>query len=989
MALRRVNEALVRYEAYATRDDAAVQAAFYEHDTDGSGYLDIYEVQTMLQKMHTSVEASKVAELFDRYDDDGSGEIGYYEFRMLVLERWATGGLYMEWSTLDAIVQMYDVPVRVAIASTAAVEYICMEVLDVACESVHDDALSVNQNDERAVRYRHIYAALVTNPLLQNAVMRRADGAVLPKEEAKPAVTVISAIAAGFAMGKARPTARGAAAHAAAHALHATARCAVAFSFCGATAASAFADAAAGHASHAAGRVAVDVALGASKGAALALRQADELVEAISPDRAMARAVMTPVALKAMVERLNARVLACIGTTQEQLECGKKRRRKKAAVGEVRDAAALACERMATRVVVASNRWMNRQLYGAAAAEARRLREMSAAAAAKREWLEHRAATSELHDKVMGQIRGLETYLSDAEIAQLEPTTKFNSQIVRGQGGVEREVFTQEYMHARSKRRFYYDRNALCGVGIGWWAAQGERLRTHVHVNVPPMQRDGSIGGGSGSGAHLVCPICDQWRRAQQAKWRAGEEARFLLQREKLNAKLAREEVMQRQKWHRAHDVEAQRLKLLNQRKKGHWSDLRRACADHAPVPGAQIGGLLEGWRHFRVKPAFFDIVLDQSARQLAVAVEEGGGLDGAALDALAAKQKAERKRRPRRKKKGDPPPEHVVVDPETSEPLELHTHVPDGALRSLPRATRVFKHALHATALDVYYHSQYDHSQWHSPHEALLDAAGDGRADGGAEGAARAAVGIVMTDVDLEEQRASKVQRIEMRRRRRLAKALASAEVDERERAAMWREEREQRARLDRELTLREEEKIVAQKEGYSALRELAAGCIRIGVPQLTRFKWLRTLNCQGNIRGGMHLVLDVTTGVRALSCAALQRAHASRSLAPIRGVAHGAVPRLSIVHRTPLLCTAPPTSPSMTPSLRSAGATGAPRDGCVHARGTARCARDEPAALAPRCVGAHRPPRRVLWLPARDSRLAGRLEVFLRERVLHADVG
>ena len=127
MALRRVNEALVRYEAYATRDDAAVQAAFYEHDTDGSGYLDIYEVQAMLQKMHTSVEASKVAELFDRYDDDGSGEIGYYEFRMLVLERWATGGLYMEWSTLDAIVQMYDVPVRVAIASTAAVEYICME----------------------------------------------------------------------------------------------------------------------------------------------------------------------------------------------------------------------------------------------------------------------------------------------------------------------------------------------------------------------------------------------------------------------------------------------------------------------------------------------------------------------------------------------------------------------------------------------------------------------------------------------------------------------------------------------------------------------------------------------------------------------------------------------------------------------------------------------------------------------------------------------
>ena len=78
----------------------------------------------MLQKMNTAVDANKVRELFDRYDNDGGGSIGYYELRALVLERWATGGLYMESHTLNAIVQMYDLPVRVAIASTAAVSLI-------------------------------------------------------------------------------------------------------------------------------------------------------------------------------------------------------------------------------------------------------------------------------------------------------------------------------------------------------------------------------------------------------------------------------------------------------------------------------------------------------------------------------------------------------------------------------------------------------------------------------------------------------------------------------------------------------------------------------------------------------------------------------------------------------------------------------------------------------------------------------------------------
>jgi|TARA_B110000208_G_scaffold122014_1_gene148919 hypothetical protein len=175
------------------------------------------------------------------------------------------------------------------------VEYICTEVLDLACESVHDDALSVNGNDERTVRYRHVFSALVTNPLLQSAVMRRADGSTLPKEEARPTVSVVSAIAAGFAMRKARKAARMSASHGALCALHATVSSAIGYALCAVRNASIAADVAAEHACDTARRSAIDVALAASRHAATVAQQAANLVEAISPDRALKRAIVTPV----------------------------------------------------------------------------------------------------------------------------------------------------------------------------------------------------------------------------------------------------------------------------------------------------------------------------------------------------------------------------------------------------------------------------------------------------------------------------------------------------------------------------------------------------------------------------------------------------------------------------------------------------------------------------------------------------------------------
>ena len=192
---------------------------------------------------------------------------------------------------------------------------------------------------------------------------------------------------------------------------------------------------------------------------------------------------------------------------------------------------------------------------------------------------------------------------------------------------------------------------------------------------------------------------------------------------------------------------------------------------------------------------------------------------------------------------------------------LHFFFKVPHSALRSLPRATRKFKHAIHSNELDLYHHEGYDHSQWQHPSDAIKE--GDAAAhDPDSDNVQR--VGVVKTHIDEEYDRARKVLRIEMRRRRKLAALLSTRDAEHLARCAMWSEEKHIREELDSELMLLEEQLIAAQKEGYTTLRELAAGCIRIGVPQLTRFKWMRTLNCQGNIRGGMHLVLDVATGTK-----------------------------------------------------------------------------------------------------------------------------
>lgn len=266
-----------------------------------------------------------------------------------------------------------------------------------------------------------------------------------------------------------------------------------------------------------------------------------------------------------VVGSIRALVLAGIGLTQEDLERGKRRRRAKARVADVRAAAEVVCDRLTTRAVVRGNRWMNRQLYGEAAAELKRLKQLREAAAKRKELHASQDRHAKLHDEVMGKIRGVRTYMSDAEVAQLEPTVRFNTQLVRSASGVEKEVFIQEYLHKRSKRRFYFDSNTAGGVGIGWWAAEGERLRTHVHVNVPPAEvnRDAAASrthshntsSSSGSGRrglshkHLVCPICEQWRRLQVSKWRDAEEKRYLLQYEKDLAKADREETNRQQKW--------------------------------------------------------------------------------------------------------------------------------------------------------------------------------------------------------------------------------------------------------------------------------------------------------------------------------------------------------------------------------------------------------------------------------------------------------
>ena len=127
----------------------------------------------------------------------------------------------------------------------------------------------------------------------------------------------------------------------------------------------------------------------------------------------------------------------------------------------------------------------------------------------------------------------------------------------------------------------------------------------------------------------------------------------------------------------RAHKVEEQRLQIADQRRRGHWSDLRRVSSVHDTITGSQIGGPLEGWKRYRVKPSFFDVIHAQSLRQLTFEAEENKSSEAkSALEALTKLEKKKKKKRKRKKRKDDAAPDAVVVDPASCDPLELHTHV-------------------------------------------------------------------------------------------------------------------------------------------------------------------------------------------------------------------------------------------------------------------------------------------------------------------------
>jgi hypothetical protein len=59
---------------------------FQEADEDGSGLIDLEEMNLLLAKCEVDMDPGDMEKLFSKYDDDGSGEISFKEFFMMIKE---------------------------------------------------------------------------------------------------------------------------------------------------------------------------------------------------------------------------------------------------------------------------------------------------------------------------------------------------------------------------------------------------------------------------------------------------------------------------------------------------------------------------------------------------------------------------------------------------------------------------------------------------------------------------------------------------------------------------------------------------------------------------------------------------------------------------------------------------------------------------------------------------------------------------------------
>ncbi|EOD08663.1 hypothetical protein EMIHUDRAFT_60781, partial [Emiliania huxleyi CCMP1516] len=61
-----------------------VRAAFEEFDTDGSGSLEVKELQQALARLGVETSSDAARRILDKFDKDGDGTIGLDEFTKLV-----------------------------------------------------------------------------------------------------------------------------------------------------------------------------------------------------------------------------------------------------------------------------------------------------------------------------------------------------------------------------------------------------------------------------------------------------------------------------------------------------------------------------------------------------------------------------------------------------------------------------------------------------------------------------------------------------------------------------------------------------------------------------------------------------------------------------------------------------------------------------------------------------------------------------------------
>jgi hypothetical protein len=120
-------------------------ALFQEADEDGSGLIDIKEMEELLVKCEVDMDTKDLATLFNKYDDDGSGEISFKEFFMMIKELLDTANGYLSAEGEEEPVLLSPEgpgasPVRILFTQEMDEAYLEAEKLALAAEKIRRDS---------------------------------------------------------------------------------------------------------------------------------------------------------------------------------------------------------------------------------------------------------------------------------------------------------------------------------------------------------------------------------------------------------------------------------------------------------------------------------------------------------------------------------------------------------------------------------------------------------------------------------------------------------------------------------------------------------------------------------------------------------------------------------------------------------------------------------------------------------------------------------